>query len=124
MLASVPAAGMFTNAGVSILDNAGVFAILDRMDISSLIQFYGALLLLPPVGSAIGAKIGGRMAEVQYMIGRGIGGQVIAFLCLGFIFSSLPGLESNINALSISGQTIATLMLLQVGCTLGTVWGI
>lgn len=124
MVGSIPAANLFASFGASIIDNATTMSMLDRFDLGEIILFYGALFLIPPIGSAIGAKLGGRGAEVHYMIGRGIGGQFIAFIFLTIAFNQFPGFEASISTLSANGETIVTLMLMQIGCTLGTVWGV
>lgn len=124
MLASIPAANMFANAGIGMMDNAGGMAMVNRLDLAGVIQFYTVLLLIPPIGSAIGAKLGGQWAGVHYMIGRGIGGQLTAFIILTIAFMQFPEFEASIRALSPTGQTIASLALMQIGCTLGTVWGV
>lgn len=124
MIASIPIGVIFTNAGIGMLDGAGGLSMLNRMSLAEIIQFYGLMFLVPPIGSAIGAKIGGRGAEVHYMIGRGVSGQIMAYFVLLIIFLQFPGFEATLIALTPNGQTIAMLGLLQIGCTLGTVWGL
>ena len=124
MLASIPAASMFAQYNASPLDSGNSMSMLNRLNLVELLQFLSVLFVIPPIGSAIGAKLGGRGAEVHYMIGRGIGGQFTAFFVLTIVFIQFPGFEADVLALSRSGETIASLALLQIGCTLGTVWGV
>jgi hypothetical protein len=124
MLASIPAANMFAQFNASILDSGNSMSMLNRLDIAELLQLLAALFLIPPIGSAIGAKLGGQWAGVHYMVGRGTGGQLTTFIILTIAFMQFPEFEASILALSLNGQTIASLALMQIGCTLGTVWGV
>jgi hypothetical protein len=124
LLASIPAASMFAQYNASILDSGNSMSMLNRLDMGALIQILVVIFLLPPIGSAIGAKLGGQGSSVHYMIGRGIGGQLTAFILMTIAFMQFPEFAANIRALSPTGETIASLALMQIGCTLGTVWGI
>jgi hypothetical protein len=124
MAASIPAFMMFSEVGTSpyrdydlVLRNMGY-------SLSAVLTYYALILFVPALGSAIGAKLGGRGVELHYMYGRGVGGQFIGILVFGILLSVLPNLESAVYAMDAPTQTIVALATAQVGCTLGTVWGL
>ncbi len=123
LLASVPAFGMFNNVGASPFRNLQA---LDRTVFASLTSvalYFFLLWVVPALGSALGAKIGGRRADFHYIYGRGIGGQVIFSIGFGVLMMTVSTVGSTVDGMSTAMQTIVFLMFSQLGCTLGTVWG-
>ncbi len=123
LLASSPAFVMFNDVGASPFRN---FEALDAKIGTSLTAIALSLFLVwvvPAFGSALGAKIGGRGAEFHYIYGRGIGGQVAFSIAFSLAVMFIPQVHDAIMGLSTSMQTIVFLMVSQIGCTFGTVWG-
>lgn len=123
LLASIPAFGMFNDVGASPFRNLQA---LDRTmfaSLSSVALYFLLLWVVPAFGSALGAKIGGRGADFQYIYGRGIGGQVLFSIGFGLLMMTVAAVANTVTGLSTSMQTMAFLMFAQIGCTLGTVWG-
>lgn len=124
MAASIPALTLFNDAGVSPYLNYEV--VLDRMDnsVTSILTYYALILFLPALGSAIGAKLGGRGAEFNYIYGRGVTGQFVAIIAFGLLLNSVTSLGTEVFGMTTQMQTLVALATAQVGCTLGTVWGL
>jgi hypothetical protein len=122
LLASIPAYRSFDDVGASPFRN------LDALDgtmfasLTSTITYLALLWVLPALGSAIGAKIGGSGADFRYMYGRGVGGQVLFSIGLGVLMMTVAVVGNTMGGLSTHMQTIAFLMFAQIGCSLGTVW--
>lgn len=119
LLASAPAYAMFNDVG----HNAQALDARIGTPITAVVIALGMVWVIPAFGSALGAKFGGRGAEFHYIYGRGIGGQVAFSLAFGLATIVMPQVESAMMGLSASMQTIVFLMVSQIGCTFGTVWG-
>ena len=124
MAASVPAIALFNDVGVSPYRNFDKLLPMASNSIEGLLLFYSLILFLPALGSAIGAKIGGRWAEFHYIYGRGIGGQLFGAIVFGVLMTVIPDLGAAVEGMDTPTQTVVALMAAQVGCTLGTVWGL
>ena len=124
MLASIPAYMMFNEVGASPYRDYDLVFRNMGYSLSTVLTYYALIFFVPALGSAIGAKLGGRGAELHYMYGRGVGGQFIGAIAFGFLISWLPSLESAVLAMDAPTQTLVVLATAQVGCTLGTVWGL
>lgn len=123
LLASAPAFAMFNDVGASPFRN---FEALDATIGTSITAVALSLVLVwvvPAFGSALGAKFGGRGAEFHYIYGRGIGGQVAFSISFSLAMMFVPQVQDAVMGLSTSMQTIVFLMVSQIGCTFGTVWG-
>jgi hypothetical protein len=123
LLASAPAFAMFNDVGASPFRNLQALERTVFASITSIALYFLLLWVVPAFGSALGAKIGGRGADFQYIYGRGIGGQVSFSVGFSVLMITVATVSSTVNGLSTSMQTIAFLMFAQIGCTLGTVWG-
>lgn len=123
LLASIPAFGMFNDVGASPFRNLQALERTVFASLTSIALYFLLLWVVPAFGSALGAKIGGRGADFQYIYGRGIGGQVAFSIGFGILMMTVAAVASTVNGLSTPMQTIAFLMFAQIGCTLGTVWG-
>lgn len=124
MAASAPAFALFNELGVSPYQNFDAVLAHIGVSIAGILTYYGLILFLPAFGSAIGAKLGGRGADLHYIYGRGVAGQCIGVLVFAIVLNTTTGLEATILGLSASTQTLVALATAQVGCTLGTVWGL
>ena len=65
LLASIPAFTMFNDVGASPLRNYQALNAQIGTSLTSMIVALATFFLLPAIGSAIGAKIGGRGADFQ-----------------------------------------------------------
>ena len=57
------------------------------------------------------------------MYSRGISGQVLFTIGFSILMMSVPAVSNSVEGMTTSMQTVVFLMTSQVGCTLGTVWG-
>lgn len=123
LLASIPAYVMFSNVGASPFRNFD--AVMSKIggSITSIVVYFLLILIVPALGSAIGAKLGGRGAEFHYIYGRGIGGQFIFAILFSLLIMFVPQVGGPVTGFPTSMQTVAFLAFAQVGCTFGTVWG-
>ena len=124
MAASAPAVALFNDVGVSPYQNFDAVLARTGTSIAGILAYYGLILFLPALGSAIGAKLGGRGADLHYIYGRGVTGQLIGVIAFAVLLNTMAGLEAAILGLSASTQTVVALATAQVGCTLGTAWGL
>ncbi len=123
LLASIPAFTMFNDVGASPLRNYQALDAQIGTSLTAIIVALATFFLLPAIGSAIGAKIGGRGADFHYIYGRGIGGQVVFAIAFELLVMSNPSVSRHVLPLPIPMQTVVYLMFAQLGCTFGTVWG-
>lgn len=121
MLASIPAFAMFNDVGASPFRNLGA---VQTRSISDILLYFALLWLLPPVGAVIGAKIGGRLAELNYMYRRGVSGQMLFSIGFSLLLMFVDSAWASVSGMPTSTQTIAFLAAAQIGCTLGVVWGL
>jgi hypothetical protein len=123
LLASSPAFAIFNDVGASPFRNLEAVDASIGTSITAVIWSLVLIWVVPAFGSALGAKFGGRGAEFHYIYGRGIGGQVAFSIAFSLAMMFIPQVQDVVMGLSTSMQTIVFLMVSQIGCTFGTVWG-
>jgi hypothetical protein len=123
LIGSIPAYAMFNDVGASPFRNLDPVMAAHSGSLLAIIEYFALLWLVPAIGSTIGAKLAGHPYSFQYAYGRGVSGQVIFSIGFGLLMMAVPAVGSSVGAMSTSMQTVVFLMAAQVGCTLGTVWG-
>lgn len=123
LLASAPAYAMFNDVGASPLRNFD--ALFNRISGSlwSIVLYFALIWIVPAIGSTIGAKIGGRQADFNYIYGRGVGGQFLFSIGFSILLLTVPNFAGPVYGMQAAMQTLVFLMFAQIGCSLGTVWG-
>lgn len=123
LLASIPAFTMFNDVGASPFRNFDAIMAKIGGSLVAIVIYFALLWIVPAFGSALGAKIGGRGADFRHIYSRGIGGQVAASIGFTLLLMFVASVESAIDGMPTTTQTVVFLMASQIGCTLGTVWG-
>ena len=123
ILASIPAFAMFDHVGASPFRNFAAAQDAVGSSLSSIVFYFALIWVVPAIGSTIAGKIAGHGAPFNYMYGRGVGGQIAFTIGFSLLMMVVPGFNAWVMGLAIPMQTIAMLACGQVGCTLGTIWG-
>ncbi|MBU0490227.1 MAG: hypothetical protein KKA73_22675 [Chloroflexi bacterium] len=123
LVASIPAFTMFDDVGASPFRNLDAIMAKIGGSLVSTIIYFTLLWIVPAFGSAIGAKIGGRGVDFRHVYSRGIGGQVAFSIGFSLLLMVVASVESMVSGMPTTMQTVVFLMVSQIGCTLGTVWG-
>lgn len=123
LLASVPAFTMFNDVGASPFRNFDAIMSQIGGSLVSVVVYFALIWVVPAFGSAIGAKLGGRVPDFHRIYTRGIGGQVIFSLAFTFLLMGVDSVGNVVFGMPTAMQTAVFLMAAQIGCTLGTVWG-
>jgi hypothetical protein len=124
LLASVPAYAMFNDVGASPFRNFDAVMAKIGGSLVAIVVYYVLLWIVPALGSAIGAKMGGHAWDFRYCYSRGVGGQFAFSIIFSILIFTVPAVKDVVDNMSTSLQTAALLMFSQIGCTLGTIWGL
>jgi hypothetical protein len=124
MLASIPAFAMFDHVGASPFRNFAVAQDAVGTSLSAVLFYFALIWAVPAVGSTFGAKLAGHPAGFRYMYGRGLGGQFAFSIGFSLLIMAVASFGAWVMGLPAPMQTLAFLAFSQLGCTLGTVWGL
>lgn len=124
LLASTPAFLLFNDVGASPFRNFDAVYMQMENSILSIVAYFALLWIVPAIGSTIGAKIGGHHGNFRYMYSRGISGQFLFSVGFGLLITFVSAVETVVLGMPTTAQTLTFLMVSQIGCTLGTVWGV
>lgn len=124
LLASMPAFTIFNEVGASPFRNLDAVMAKVNGSLVSIVIYFICLWIVPAFGSAIGSKLGGSGWDFQHIYRRGIGGQFAFSIVFSILLAAVPSVGNTVLGLSTASQTTVFLMFSQIGCTLGTVWGV
>lgn len=124
LLASIPAFLLFNDVGASPFRNFDVVYQQVGNSVVSIVSYFAMLWIVPAIGSTIGAKISGHYGIFRYMYGRGVSGQFLFSVGFSILIMAVSAVGNVVLGMSTTAQTLVFLMFSQIGCTLGTVWGV
>lgn len=89
----------------------------------SILVYFAQLWVVPASGLALGAKIRGHGADFRHMYGRGISGHLASAIGFNTLLMAVASVESAVDGMPTATHPTIFLLVSQIGCTLGTVWG-
>jgi hypothetical protein len=124
MFGSIPAYLIFNNVGASPFRDLDAVSGARAGSLSAVCTYFVLIWLVPAFTSALGAKIAGCPATLRACSTRGVGGRVLFSIGLSVLMMFVNSIGAAVGGLATSFQTIVFLLFAQLGCTLGTVWGL